>query len=139
MRTAAACLAGLIAASCASPLPDLRPALTLDDVLASRSVTGAPPGAPRWDATGRRLAFRWAGPDGRRAQLWTMRVGAPLQQVTERGVGAFAWLPRDGGLVYTAGTEVWCADVASGTRERAGALPAGAGDVQFSPAGDAVA
>lgn len=142
MRTAAACLAGLITACCVAPVaraPHPTGALTLDEVLASRAVTGSPPSAPRWDAAGQQLAFRWAGPAGGRPQLWTMRLGAPMQQLTTDGAGAFCWLPGDGGLAYTSGDKVWHVDLASGARHEVATLPRGATDVQFSPSRDAVA
>ena len=139
MRTVAACFTALLACSCATPEHSVGETLTLDDVLASRSITGSSPSTPKWDATGRRLAFWWAGPQSGRSQLWTLELGGAPRPLTERGVGDFAWLPGDRGLVYTSGATVWTTDARGDAHAQLAELPRGATDVQFSPDGRAAA
>jgi len=135
MRSTAALLAGLIAAGCSTPSPRVAPALTLDDVLASRAVTGSPPTAPMWDPTGRHLAFLWRGPDGGPRRLWLHGEGARCRPLTDDPVGSARWLRDGSGLTYTSGGEVRVVRLDGAASVEATRLPRGASDVAWSPNG----
>ena len=99
MRTALACLAGLLAWGCASQPHSEHPAretpaasgsaLDLDRLLSGPPLTGSAPSAPSWAPDGSRLAFRWQDPDDARREIWLVGAdGTDLRQVPfRRGQG----------------------------------------------------
>jgi len=137
MRTAGVLLASLLASSCTFSDPNapasVAATLTLDDVLASRAITGSPPSTPQWAPDSSRLAFRWTAPGTRRARIWLASDGE-LRAIGEPGVGSMLWLPDSRGLVYLLGNKLLRTDLDGNSTEIA-ELAARPSDLAVSPDG----
>lgn len=150
MRTAGALLATLLASGCTFSPPidaDARavgngpdgPTLTLDDVLASRAVTGSSPSLVGWDPQSHRFLFRWAGPDGGRSRLWILPEpgstpeAPPIGSITENGVGAVTWSDDGAAIYYTGSSSALAMSFEGDAKTELAPIPRGASDVRFSP------
>ncbi len=150
MRTALACLAGLLAWGCASHSHSEHPArettaasaptLDLDRLLSGPPLTGSPPSAPSWAPDGTRLAFRWQHPDDAQREIWLVDAdGTDLRRLTEptegrASVGWMAWLPDGDHLLYTRAGELRRTDL-DGDSTPIARLEGGASDLAVSPDG----
>ena len=146
MRTAATCLALLLANSCTSTgdkdatsntargSTPTSSTLSLDRLLSGPSLTGSPPSAPSWSPDSSRLAFRWSGPNGGRREIWLVEAnGSGLRQLTnDSRVRAMAWLPSGDSLLFTRSSELWRTDL-TGQASRIADLGDGASDLAVAP------
>jgi dipeptidyl-peptidase 4 len=146
MRTAAPCLAWILACGCAStgsadPTPvDGAGALTLERLLSRPALTGTAPSAPLWSPDSRRLAFLWNAAADARRELWLVEAdGSGLRRLTDAtegssGVQAMVWTPDSGALLYLRSGALWRTDL-TGASAHVTALAADAAELAVSPDG----
>lgn len=114
-------LAGLVAAGCGQRVrPSLigpGRALTVDEVVDSRAITGVSPGAPQWAPDGEHFAFIWREEPTAQGEVWLAdRDGGRRRQLTGEedltsGVRQFMWDPGGDSLLFVRGDVLWRTDL----------------------------
>ena len=94
-------------AQAAAPVP-----LTIERLMATPSLTGTTPIAPRWSPTSRQLAFLWNARGEPARSLWLVdRAGVTPRRLLPASnmspVSDFTWLPAGDALIFVQDGDLW--------------------------------